>query len=196
MKKLSIALLVTLACNNAFAMEENAEQTNLNTQEQVQVNPAFKQDLIKGAAGLAAAVGFGYMSMKCSQKSYKNWYTEKSTFDNFANNCYKYTGEKIFNMLPESSVRRYCHNRIGIVGNALIAFQCAKYAADKLGSAIASKTPDTWKKRLSETQSTITTKVQNNWKRPFSAIHSFVKSRLVASKAANASNDNSQKQSN
>jgi len=172
-----------MACSNAFGMEQNEEKTDLNTpQLTVEVNPNFKQDLIKGAAGLATAGVFGYLSMHCSQKTQKAYGEKHNNFDIFTDNLYKYTGEKLLKLFPESSIIKYCRTRIGIVGNTLIAFQCAKYGANKLSSVIADKTPASFKQRLSSIRSTISSKVQNNWKRPFSGIGSYLKSKTTTSK--------------
>lgn len=131
MNKLIIIFFISLTCIDTFGMKKEIPKKG-------EFKTNIKKDAAKGLIALAFAGLCGYLSLKSSEKSYLAK-IQYSKAQEFTYNLYKGTVGKLVDLLPESRLKNYIYNEITIVGNAILAFICAKYGILKFLSIARSK---------------------------------------------------------
>jgi len=185
MKKIALALLMTLAVNNAFeicaggeTLESQKPTIEENIQkDQDQVQSTSKKDILKGFAGLGLAGLFGYLAYSCGNKSVAHYelthYYDK--LQTITESFYKHGPQRIFQLIPDSTAKKFFKKNLGLIINGLIASECARYGIKKLSPIIAEKTPAIVKNKLSSTYSAMTNEIQ--------ALGSWIKNKFKAKSA-------------
>lgn len=178
MKKLILTFLMTIACNDAFGMQESTE-TDLNTQvSKVQDHSNLRKDLIKGLAAFAGAGLFGYLSYKTGS-NYD--IINRDAIDRIDSWIYTNITQKV--LKPKNNrVHKFIADNTLPILTAIGAFQSAKYGANKIGSVISARTPVSFKQKLSSMKSKVADSMKTNLKRSFSWAANRLKSKAAATK--------------
>lgn len=144
MKRLMVALLMTIACNNAFGMQEENRLDNQKIEAKETVNQ--KRNFIKGLAGISLAGLFGYLSYKIALRTIvsidptenqgiigkiDNW-----VFGNIYQRFLDLSFDKTSN--PNNQNHQYVRLYFIPILTAIASFECAKYGISKLSPIITS----------------------------------------------------------